>query len=218
MRPFPVLNGQATKWLHRIGYVCTIVVALQILVLCAYQIADWRTDRELRGYSRTHDVPLAAFPDSWEAKAALAYLITLPSLEDMQGNGFRFASMPALATGGHYGLAIFKDNTGKAKGYLWVRYTNQRKFEHDFSIATTSYDRLVKQIDAMTIGYEGSADDFCLDGSPVAFERVDGSKIRSGVGNCSAHYQKLASTVLAFLESDPEVKALLSEAWELLVR
>ncbi|MBQ1541946.1 hypothetical protein C5708_08760 [Caulobacter sp. CCUG 60055] len=55
------------------------------------------------------------------------------------------------------------------------------------------YLRAAQQFDAMTDNWGGATDSVCFDGMPVAFERIKGGVVTSGIGNasCSEHYRAI---------------------------
>ncbi|MEH3106499.1 MAG: hypothetical protein PGN09_04200 [Sphingomonas fennica] len=148
--------------------------------------------------SRTHEASLQQSGNAFIREFVVKFLVKLPPIQDLHGDGLRFIAMPSFGTS-EYALAVsLRSKASGAAGTLVVldktndvpRYSHRR-----FSMPTATYRALVADIDRLTDSWPGDADD-CWDGSPVAFERVRGTRVTSGLGNCSPHYGQLKLRVL----------------------
>ncbi|MBB5717961.1 hypothetical protein FHR23_000868 [Stakelama sediminis] len=187
------------RWLHRIGYVTTALILAEILLVTVVAGREWYRHRQERAklieQTRTHDSPWALNDDPYFREEARPLLSVMPSLADLHGNGLRFISMPALR-GVRYGVVLWlpQPNAKQANG-IFVMADKQQDgavtHQRAFFMPARDFRALMHRIDILTDGWAGDADGICLDGNPVAFERIRGTKITSGAGNCSSHYDRL---------------------------
>jgi hypothetical protein len=148
--------------------------------------------------SRTHETPLQEDDEPYVRGSAVELLATLPPLKTLHGDGLRFVAMPSFGTS-DYALAVsLPSGAAYATGVLIViDKTNESRTAatRQFRIPSAAYQRMVADLDRLTDGWPGD-DNQCLDGSPAAFERVRGTRVTSGIGNCSQHYDRVKLLVL----------------------
>lgn len=211
---------QTLKWLHRIGYICTVLVALELIVLAGLATAGWlghrRMDAMTMAESRTHDGPVSA---DKHRLGAFETLKPLPSLASLEGNGFRFAAMPGL---GWYWYALSLGGKGdEVQGTLIVTQ-RASKDNQDFAPPTikrftmprAAYARFMAGVDTLTHTYDGDKG-MCIDGIGVAFERVRGTQVISGEGNggCSDYYRAIQTAVLPVVQQAAGADWRISSDW-----
>jgi hypothetical protein len=193
-------------WLHRIGYVTTALIVVQLLAIGYFGTRGWIEDREMRAAkiadTRTHEGPLQPTDDRWVRGSAIHLLGKLPPLGALNGDGIRFVAMPSFNSS-HFAVAItLPDPTAdEAQGVLST-FAQHDKYaplgERQFRMPATAYRSLAARLDDLTDGWPGHSV-VCLDGTPVAFERVRGSRITSGSGNCHSHYDQVSELMLDHL-------------------
>lgn len=188
------------------GYVTTVLILLQLLLIGFLFTRSWLHERQMRAArieeTRTHETPL--LPTSYR-RSAIELLNTLPSLKSLRGDGLRFVAMPSFGTY-HYAIAIsLSPGATEAQGVLkafdsrsWSPVSERTVSERTFAMPAQAYRSLVRKMDKMTDGWPGEAT-YCLDGSPMAFERVRGQRVTSGIGNCSEHYERLELLMLNYI-------------------
>jgi hypothetical protein len=114
--------------------------------------------------------------------------------------------MPSFGTY-HYAIAIsLSPGAAEAQGVLkafdsrwWSPVSERSVSERTLAMPAQAYRSLVRKMDRMTDGWPGEAT-YCTDGSPMAFERVRGQRVTSGIGNCSKHYVQLQGLMLAYIQ------------------
>ncbi len=213
------------KWLHRVGYVATALVAIELIGIGALALHIWWQDRERVArwveLTRTHEGPLRSdvryHPDE------LDLIETLPPLSSLGSDGLRFAAMPSLR-GPSYAYALIIPTTGaRATGVINIfpRYLEQGpsspRTTIKFTMPTASAKKLLAKVEASTRGWAGE-DTACLDGTGVAFELVAKGETTSGAGNaaCSEHYGALSLLVLRPVQSIiPEALRPGGRSWRL---
>ncbi len=188
------------KWLHRIGYVTTIIVLIQILGIATFitiqLLKDYKIQNALRKQSSTHERPLLVNDDSNMSQL----LRLLPSLDTLQGNGFRFVADPDWFHK-DYALALYlpAPNGSRAKGVIIIKEgSNPSIKQHNFTIPANAYRTLVKNIDKKTDSWKGSTMIF-FHYTTTAFERVRGKKVTSGIGQ-GYPYTEIQSLILTTLK------------------
>lgn len=193
-------------WLHRIGYVTTALIVAQLLAIAFYGTRAWlekrKADAEQIEATRTHEGPLQSMGDRWVRGSAIHLLGKLPPLRQLHGDGIRFVAMPSFNRS-HFAVAISlpKSAADEAQGVL-MRFDQENDYapfgERQFRIPSSVYRSLVARTDKLTDGWQGYSD-YCLDGTPIAFERIRGPRITSGIGNCHQHYEQLGSLMWSHL-------------------
>jgi hypothetical protein len=194
-------SANRPRWLrllHRVGYVTTALVVVELLGISFLATRAWLQDREMRASlvedSRTHDGPVRADDDIIRRSAA--YLFSqLPTLSALHGDGLRFVAMPSFNQA-HFAVAIYMPSpqAKDAEGVL-LRFDQQNNYaplgQRLFRMPAAAFRSLAVRMDKLTDGWPGSSDE-CLDGTPAAFERVRGRRVTSGVGGCGQHYEDVA--------------------------
>lgn len=191
-------------WLHRIGYVTTAIVALELLGVAAMAIRFGPEVKERRAFAlaqtRTHAGPLK--PDEVRFRPdQIDVLSTLPRMD--APNGLRFAAMPSLRDPWFaYSLSV-PSHGDRAEGTLNIL---PRQLEDEgpgairtikFTMPLASARALLSKVSGLTKDWAGE-ESRCLDGTRVAFEFVADGIVTSGVGNsaCSEHYGRISLLVL----------------------
>lgn len=192
------------RWLHRIGYLTTVLIALELLFAGFLQSRELLRRREISVAlvedSRTHETPLQLSSHHNGSDGAIWLLNRLPPLRSLNSNGFRFAVMPTF---GEYNYAIaltLSPNGQTAEGSLNAFDVETSRLVSHRRIAMPSgdYRALVSSLDTMTDAWPGD-DTECLDGSVMAFGRVRAHRVTSGIGNCSAHYERIKLLTLNYM-------------------
>lgn len=189
-------------WLHRLGYWTTAIVIIELAFVGYVGGREWLRHRDLTAKliedSRTHETPLREDDEPYVRGSAVKLLAILPPLTALHGNGLRFVAMPSFGTS-DYALAVsLPSGALYASGVLTViDKTNEKRAAstRQFRIPSAAYQRLVTELDHLADGWPGDGVQ-CLDGAPAAFERVRGTRITSGIGNCSPHYDRIKLLVL----------------------
>ena len=153
-------------------------------------------------------------------RSALKSLAFVPAANALSGDGLRLAVMPSFSD--WYAVAISaRPGDERATGII-VRL-QQPQFDRgearspmkisrkSFAIPLTDYREFSVWFDQHVEGYDGDGS-LCLDGAPMAFERVAGDSIISGVGNCEEHYDEIRMRSLAFLKRYVPVETLPADA------
>lgn len=189
-------------WLHRLGYLTTAIVVIELGIVGSVVGRDWLRDRELRDelidHSRTQETPVRENDGSYVRGSAVKLFAKLPPLQALHGDGLRFVAMPSFGTS-DYALAVsLAPGALYASGVLIVidkTEGSRTSSSRGFHMPSPAYQRLVADLDRLTDGWPGDFNG-CLDGAPAAFERVRSARITSGVGNCSPHYTRVKLLVL----------------------
>lgn len=191
-------------WLHRLGYVTTVIVVAELLavaILCAHL---WEKDRQGRAFARertrTHQGSIVAEVVRYRPDE-INLLSTLPPRSE---DSLRFVAMPSLRDQ-WFAMALFVPAKGnRARGVIKV-FSHPTGQEESlttlqtarFSMSLSSAQHFLADFDRATRDWEGEAL-HCLDGTSVAFELATGGKETSGAGNsaCSQHYGRISLMVL----------------------
>lgn len=189
-------------WLHRLGYLTTAVIAIELGIVGSVLGREWLRNRELHAKlvddSRTQETPVQENGEPYVRGSAVKLFAKLPPLQALHGDGLRFVAMPSFGTS-DYALAVsLPSGAPYASGTLIViDKTNESRTPstREFRVPSPAFQRLVAELDRLTDGWPGN-DDRCLDGTPAAFERVRRARITSGIGNCSPHYDRVKFLVL----------------------
>jgi len=195
------------KWLHRIGYVCTALILAELAVFFYFAIPATIEHRKYIAQqmeeTRTRE---GALTGGSEIRGnALALLKPLPPLTGPGANGLRFVAMPQLS---YFDYALSLAGTGgNAEGILIVtdrrrEGTAAKSTTQHFTMPRAAYAALLTEFDHRADGFAGiDTGGACLDGNVIAFERIRGSRITSGIGNgsCFAHYGDIGNIVKAAL-------------------
>jgi hypothetical protein len=191
---------RSLRWLHRLGYVCTAIVTLELLAAGALAAHFWLEDRERLYFAmertRTHAGPLTPGKVRYRPDESDLFS-TLPPIDAR--NGLRFAAMPSLRGPWFaYSIAV-PTQTGRVKGVLNIFPRNLQTGDFGatqtirFTMPAATGQVLLSKVSNLTKDW-GGKDDRCLDGTGVAFELAMGGNVTSGSGNsaCSEHYGALS--------------------------
>lgn len=216
----PVSPKRAT-WIHQIGYVTTAIVALQGAALGSYLIFDWVQRQDPRFYSGTNEHELRKEGEHWVRGSAIRSLAFVPGGKALSGDGVRLAVMPSFSD--WYAVAISARPGSKRATGIIVRLQQPIYSRDDagtppieisrvsFAVPLKDYREFTAWFDQHVDGYDGDGSG-CLDGAPVAFERIDGKSTVSGIGNCESHYEEIKMRSLAFLKRYVPVSTLPADA------
>ena len=165
-------------WLHRIGYVTTALIAVELILIAYATARAWLQERKFRAAqieeTRTHQGPLLPNDERYVRGEAVDLLGRLPASEGLHGDGLRFVAMPSFNRS-HFAVAVSmpEPSAREAEGVL-MRFDWQNSgallSQRQFHLPATAYRSLVTKIDRLTDGWPGDPG-FCVDGSPTAFER-----------------------------------------------
>ena len=189
-------SARLLTWLHRIGYVTTVIVAIELIALGVVRYraaANGRSvEARMRDAARTHDGPLLS-----HAPRTRSPLSLIPELTALSGDSLsliakhslqrRWYAISLSATGDRVeGLlaTVCEDGTGRP---------DERPNPTRFALPRAEWLAMAKQLDRQTDGYDGGQL-MSLDGVSVAFERRRGARITSGTGNTS-HYMAVGEIV-----------------------
>lgn len=193
------------KWLHVLGYFCTAIVLCEI-VLFAYgairaTIKQQQIVEAFKDASRTRSTLLGVGKCDVVCSDAVRMLHRLPPQSVADKSGFRFVAMPSFSRE-WYVLSISDGQTGTARGLLAVvKRDDSGQLSsgnvQEISIPGNSYVRLKSQIENIAKNFSGDVES-CFDGTPVAFELADDTRVMSGVGSatCGGHYRAISAAVL----------------------
>jgi hypothetical protein len=221
-------SARLKTWLHRIGYVTTVIVLAEagFLGYSAYgeSKGSMRLEAVSRQKTRTLEAPLSS-PRELDALAQAA------SLSDTSGDGIRFVAMPSFY-GRWYVVAVhLPAGSDQAQGVAAVlqlpdrgqadgssaRHPLKPVRRETFLVPKADYASIMQRVDALTDGWEGDPKALsCFDGTPVAFERVRAKRITSGAGNesCSDHYNALNLEMRQMLKRyDPQGQFPARDDW-----
>lgn len=219
-------GSRLKTWLHRIGYVTTVIVLAEATFI-GYRLFDtWRQNEHraaiAREETRTHEGPL-------NDPYAVAALARTPPVSEMSGDGFRFVVMPSFYEYWYVVSVHLADGSDQAQGVFELVQPERKgddssdKFQlnylplQTFIVPKADYAATMKRIDALSDGWPGDSHGFgCFDGTPVAFERVRAKRITSGAGNesCSARYHALNLEIRRMLKRDAaQLKFPVGEDW-----
>lgn len=202
------------KWLHRIGYATTLIVAIELLGIGGVVVRQWQIERQrsAAGVERTRThygrlriaEPRVFRPDEMDLLAAL------PPLAGRGDGGFRFVAIPSFGRRWYAYSVSLPSSAAQAHGMILVfdnpAGDNARQGPRKslgFTMSRATATRLMAALDNLTRGWKGEGGDSGLDGTLVAFERVERGHVSSGSGNssCSDHYKLLSQIALAPIKS-----------------
>ena len=202
------MKAQALKWLHRFGYLTTIIVLLELVGAGILFSIEWRRYLEMRARSmeasRTHAGPFKPGPFYYQPDERDLYA-SLPPLEALNKNGLRFVAAPGLRDSWFAYALTAPPGWDRAQGELRIfphPEDDGAKLETGrlirFSMPRPDAEKLLNEFKQLTDGFEGEVT-HCLDGTGVNFELVTADGVTSGGGNaaCSDHYGQLSTLVLS---------------------
>jgi hypothetical protein len=187
-------------WLHRIGYVTTVIVAVELCAIAVlFSVSAIYEHRRWQAVARRTAYKLGPLPreEGWTS------LDGLPPPASLGPDGFRFVAAPGL---GYYvyGLSFRGSAGGKdAIGRLIVDHQPDTgpatRASFECRMRDASYRRLMAALDRELDGFSGDGAQF-LDGTSLGFERTRGGRTTSGTGNLITPYRQLAAIVLRHSE------------------
>lgn len=189
-------------WLHRLGYLTTAIIVIELGIVGSVLGREWLRNRELHAKlvdnSRTQETPVRVGDDPYVRGSAVKLFAKLPPLRALHGDGLRFVAMPSFGTSDYALTVSLPSGAPYASGTLIVvNKTDEGRTDstRTFRVPSPAYQRLVADLDRLTDGWPGDGNQ-CADGAPAAFERVRAARITSGVGNCSRHYKQVKLLLL----------------------
>jgi len=201
----PVMNFR-WRWLHRIGYLCTLLVAIEIVWAGTLMGAAWWRDRErradVRAHSRVHRGELLTDLTAIDpSSGAISRLGALASMAILGPDAVRLGVDPASSD---YAYALAMRRRGAVAEGLVVVFERRADDTEDqktysFQVPVAEFNQVMSQFDSVTDGYSGG-DRLCTDGVQYAFERRRGPLTTSGtsVSSCDRTYERAANILLEF--------------------
>jgi len=197
-------SSKAKLWLHRVGYLTTLIVALEAAAIGYYGYQDWRFRRDMaaatQDRTRTKTGPVKADGSDLVSESVLSLLSTLPSLASLPNDSLRFVSMPSFGPD-WFAIALRRTADG-ATATLVIAHRDMGSADHirafeapkQFAIAQQPLERMLIQFDQQVEGWNGDRS-MWTDGTPIAFERKKDGQITSGQGNSPTHYAEVAAII-----------------------
>ena len=154
-----------TRWIHRIGYLTTLIVALECAGLGALWIYDWQRRHDPQFYSGTNEHELRQEGERWVRGSALKSLTFVPAAGALSGDGLRLAVMPSFSD--WYAVAMSARPGSKRATGIIVRL-QQPDFDRDearspieiarvsFAVPLTDYRDFTAWLDQHVDGYDGA--------------------------------------------------------------
>ena len=191
------MSRAALLWLHRIGYVATLLIVVGLAWL-GWNALGHRAEPRLG----THLGPLPPAEPGPSHDSEL--FARLPAPRDLAGNGYRYFARPQQRDE-WFALALWSPpGASSAQGVLGIfRRTDQGLVPAEtrrFTAPAGAYAAFTGAVDRLTDGWPGDPKP-CGDGLAIAFERIRGARVTSGRGNasCLHHYHELNRLTLDFL-------------------
>jgi hypothetical protein len=200
------MDPKTFKWLHRFGYVTTIIVVAELIGLGALGLYAWRKDRERLAWAteqtRTRRGPLNS--KDYGVRPSLNDLIATIPMGSLSQNGLRFIAAPSMRDPWFAYAITVPLGAKRAEGIL--RIFPHPSYESSelgtgrsvkFTMSSAAANRLLRDFEHLTKDFGGERQN-CVDGTNVGFELVTADGVTSGSGNsaCSAHYGELSQVVL----------------------
>jgi hypothetical protein len=194
------------RWLHRIGYLCTLLIAVEIVWAGTLIGTAWWHDRErgayIRAHSRVHRGNLLTDPTAVDpSSGAISRLGVLASVAELGPNSVRFGVDPALSD---YAYSLAMRRRGVTAEGLVVVFERRADSTEDrtvyrFQVPAAEFNQVMAQFDTVLDGYAGG-DRLCTDGVQYAFERRRGALTTSGtsVSSCDRTYERAADILIEF--------------------
>lgn len=199
-------TGLRWRWLHRIGYLCTLLIAVEIIWAGTLIGSAWWHDRERRAdnraHSRVHRGNLLTDPTAVDpSSGAISRLGVLAPVTALGPDSVRFGVDPALSD---YAYALALRRRGAMAEGLVVVFERRADSTEDrmiyrFQAPVSEFNQVMAQFDTVTDGYPGG-DRLCTDGVQYAFERRRGALTTSGtsVSSCDRTYERAADILIDF--------------------
>ena len=198
---------ERSRWLKavdRVGYAATAVLGIEIVALVMMMgpqlLESERRWANFAAEQGTKPTPLLPNDDGYVRAGALALLGSMMPLNKLDGNGLHFVAMPSFGIA-EYGVVIYapKTGAGEARGTLTVFRRDQKlPRTRTFLVPAEAYRTWAASFDQHTDGWTGEYS-ACFDGTPTAFERVRGTRVTSGIGNCEDHYDEVKNMLLGLV-------------------
>ena len=195
------------RWLHRFGNASTAALLLGGLFL-ALSVVSRPSSPIIKGREASFDGTLDEAMMHWNRESANYMLASLPDQSALGRWGIRVIIMPSFSD--WFGLVIHADSRENAMAVLsrqqpppWNPEGPLPPVEIErwtFHISAEDYAEFMRWFDAWAEEYGHSEFTPCIDGTSVYFERVNGTVITSGRGNCERHYDLLRQHLLAFVK------------------
>lgn len=194
-----MISPNAVRWLHRLGYLNTLIVFLEMAGGGWITFGAWQRNQQLaaaaREATRTHVGPITPSKDRYGPVTEFVLLAKLPPRSSLTSDSQRFVAMPSF---GKRWFATSLSNQGSVvRGMIVIAKRNAdgeisaEVERRQFVMPPAAYAAMMVQVDRLCDGWPGETD-FWTDGTPVAFERMRGGNISSGEGNSPKHYGELA--------------------------
>lgn len=207
-------GGRTLHWLHRVGYFTTALIALELGFFGYHTVRFWAEERKRDEWrieeSRTHEGRLKPSKDVVTGPDLVDLINELPSPNARSSDTFRFAAMRSLDRTWYAYSVEIPNIRGDAVGILLIFY---RKYGPDgqwhversdipFHMPRSQVEEALSEIDRIVSGWPGESGRLCIDGTGVAFERIQRGRAISGIGSatCSNHYGRLSLRALAVVE------------------
>lgn len=209
------------RWVHRIGYVSTALVFCFGLFFAFAIFHTWSSPL-ISGRAASFEGGLDEAWREWSDHGGSAVLAALPGRDAMHGSGLRLVIMPSFSD--WFGLAVHADPGAGGTAVL----SHQQKppwnpddplppveiERHAFALSAREHADFLEWFDEWAGRNSGEQYWPCLDGTAVAFERIEGAQVLAGRGNCERHYDELRQHTLALVKRHlPEVVRSLSADW-----
>lgn len=220
------------RYLHRLGYVTTAVVAVQLAVLGYMTWHNWHSEQVRRQIgqqaSLMRDGPIQRWlSDSYRFGSQDAWIMVglLPPAAEMGPDGFRFLALPSLSDV-KVAVAMTRTEDG-ARGTLVLRniprHANictcddplvlDQKIE--IRMSAQEYQRLMAAIDGLARRWNGD-DGAYLDGTAIIWERTQGGGLATGIGNSPLFYGEISQRLHEVMRPHVPDLARFDDGWNLL--
>ncbi|RZF59059.1 hypothetical protein EWE75_23825 [Sphingomonas populi] len=213
-----MLSPRVLRWLHRIGYLTTIVVALEACAIGYFAHKNWQLRQNAIESTRTHTGPMTAASAGYVAKDVDRLLITLPPLQRLPDGSLRLAVMPSFGRE-WFAIALAPRSIGTVATLIVAHRNTATPSGIDgwgtpqhFTVPRDVYSRMISDIDQLVERWPGEAN-LWTDGTPLAFERKKQGRVFSGFGNSPSHYGKVAALIRNRLAPYSPALAVLDEDW-----
>lgn len=217
-----MLSPQTLRWLHRVGYLTTLIVLFEIAGAVWLAFGAWQHSQQVaaqtRESTRTRVGPFVQSSDPFDPVAdnTLFLLAKLPPLKSLSRDSYRFVAMPSF--GQRWFAVSLSNQRGLVSGVLVIAERNEdgeigtKVVRRPFAMPPSAYAAMMGKVDRLSDGWSGETE-LWEDGTSVAFERLRGSDISSGEGNSPTLYGQLAMLIRNGLSPYVDEVAQLDAAW-----
>jgi hypothetical protein len=202
------------RYVHWLGYVTTVIVALQLLFIAYFGVSAWKMRADRREATRMQQgAVMPRLAVGYGSGEEMGLLAQLPPLEDLGVDGFRFVAMPSLGDT-NFAIAIHRTPAGGEGTVLMVPRNGTDGLDQTISIrlSRSDYDRLVARMDELAARWEGDSG-WSTDGTVVVLERVRNAQVTSGFGNSPDFYEKIGAVVFEALRPAVPQLARFDSSW-----